>query len=506
MVSPELFQWLLNCLLKSAKLEKIVLLGDHMQLPSVDPGNMLEDLYNALQTKGMIITLITNHRSEGKTIFNNATKISNQDLTGFEIDKSFIIVAPPDEETDTVDKVIELDTTPLKRPGNDFSKIDRNKQMLYLSLLHNHRDDYSILNDVKSQIISLRRVDCNFINDNACHIYNEHFTWQEENKYKKSFQVLDKIIVTKNADVTLYKRSDRKVDVFNGVFNGKFKEDENIELKETVERLMNGQMFKIRAHIKRKINNGNVDKQYMVLDDLSGTLIRVPLSQLESYSKIDHSWAITIHKMQGSEADTIVYILSGIDHETWKHVYTAVTRGKKKVVIVGYYKELVDAIKRPYHRRQTTLEEKVRNLVVNIGSKEEATKKSETKERRLKRKRLDSSVTVDEECEEDKMTSISSKRDASSSPEKGERRQKRRLDSNASLDGISVIQLSLKRCENLMTEMERDGDSLIHKASECQEDVKRMMKPPDAGEELIEEQEARERVEARRLFENWWYT
>ena len=32
--------------------------------------------------------------------------------------------------------------------------------------------------------------------------------------------------------------------MFNGFFNGKFKEDENIELKETVERLMNGQMFK----------------------------------------------------------------------------------------------------------------------------------------------------------------------------------------------------------------------------------------------------------------------
>ena len=41
---------------------------------------------------------------------------------------------------------------------------------------------------------------------------------------------------------------------------------------------------------------------------------------------------------------------------------------------------------------------------------------------------------------------------------------------------------------------------MIHKASECQEDVKRMMKPPEADEE----QEARERAEARRLFENWW--
>lgn len=38
---------------------------------------------------------------------------------------------------------------------------------------------------------------------------------------------------------------------------------------------------------------------------------------------------------QGSEADTVVYGISSSKFETWQHVYTAVTRAKKKVIIVG---------------------------------------------------------------------------------------------------------------------------------------------------------------------------
>jgi DNA helicase B len=47
----------------------------------------------------------------------------------------------------------------------------------------------------------------------------------------------------------------------------------------------------------------------------------------------------------GSEADNIVYVLSGSPYETWQHVYTAVTRGKKHVIIIGTYAELEQAVK-----------------------------------------------------------------------------------------------------------------------------------------------------------------
>jgi ATP-dependent exoDNAse (exonuclease V) alpha subunit len=40
-----------------------------------------------------------------------------------------------------------------------------------------------------------------------------------------------------------------------------------------------------------------------------------------------------------------VYVLSGSHYETWQHVYTAVTRGKKHVIIIGTYTELEQAVK-----------------------------------------------------------------------------------------------------------------------------------------------------------------
>ncbi len=52
MVSVELFHWLLKYLVEGSRLRKIVLLGDRLQLPSVDPGNFMADLCSAVDTKG----------------------------------------------------------------------------------------------------------------------------------------------------------------------------------------------------------------------------------------------------------------------------------------------------------------------------------------------------------------------------------------------------------------------------------------------------------------------
>jgi|LakMenEpi03Aug12_release.lakeMendotaPanAssembly.Ray.scaffolds.fasta_scaffold411477_1 ATP-dependent exoDNAse (exonuclease V) alpha subunit len=58
MVSVELFHWLLKYLVEGSDLRKIVLLGDHLQLPSVDPGNFMADLCAALASKGELLLLL----------------------------------------------------------------------------------------------------------------------------------------------------------------------------------------------------------------------------------------------------------------------------------------------------------------------------------------------------------------------------------------------------------------------------------------------------------------
>ena len=74
MVSVVLFSSLIECLQKASCLTKVVLLGDVLQLPSIDPGNFMEDLFNAFRPEGLALELETNHRSEGSLIFENARR------------------------------------------------------------------------------------------------------------------------------------------------------------------------------------------------------------------------------------------------------------------------------------------------------------------------------------------------------------------------------------------------------------------------------------------------
>ncbi|SDA11546.1 helicase, putative, RecD/TraA family [Ruminococcus sp. YE71] len=52
-------------------------------------------------------------------------------------------------------------------------------------------------------------------------------------------------------------------------------------------------------------------------------------------TEIDKAYAITIHKSQGSEFDTVIIALTNSDHLTRDLLYTAVTRAKNKVIIVA---------------------------------------------------------------------------------------------------------------------------------------------------------------------------
>ena len=62
LVSVRPFSTLLGMLQDNAQLQKMVLLGDIHQLPSVEPGNFLEDVYKALDKYGLAIKLTKNYR------------------------------------------------------------------------------------------------------------------------------------------------------------------------------------------------------------------------------------------------------------------------------------------------------------------------------------------------------------------------------------------------------------------------------------------------------------
>ena len=69
-------------------------------------------------------------------------------------------------------------------------------------------------------------------------------------------------------------------------------------------------------------------------------------SRLEA---VETLYAMTVHKSQGSQFDTVVLLLPGPDSPilTRELLYTAVTRAIQKVIVVGSEESLRTAVERP---------------------------------------------------------------------------------------------------------------------------------------------------------------
>jgi exodeoxyribonuclease V alpha subunit len=81
----------------------------------------------------------------------------------------------------------------------------------------------------------------------------------------------------------------------------------------------------------------------------NGEVLLVSPSRLES---VDTVYAMTVHKSQGSQFDTVALILPGPESPilTRELFYTAVTRAKQKVIIVGSEASIRTAVERPIAR------------------------------------------------------------------------------------------------------------------------------------------------------------
>lgn len=67
---------------------------------------------------------------------------------------------------------------------------------------------------------------------------------------------------------------------------------------------------------------------------------------------------------QGSENETIVYVVGDSLAQKWKHIYTAVTRGQKRVYVVSKKQAIRSAIETDEIKRQTRLSSLVKSRLV----------------------------------------------------------------------------------------------------------------------------------------------
>lgn len=245
LVSVRVFSKLLRCLTEWSELQQVILLGDINQLPSIEPGNFLCDVYQTLAMHGVAVTLKTNHRSDSDLIVQNAVRISQpprqmprfNPLRRFHSFVYHSFGGDKQRETDVVKQVI-----------NDVLKLEE-------------------LQDPKSsQFVAFRNVDCNLINEECARHYNNHSLLSR----KPDYQIGDKICIRRNVEC-------------------------NDEYRKRSVRLCNGEIFFIHDITEEKDSRGKKRVYFSLVR--AQTMLKISFRELKA-AKLCHAWARTIHTFQ----------------------------------------------------------------------------------------------------------------------------------------------------------------------------------------------------------------
>lgn len=279
MVDVVLFEKLLRGMKDNTRL---VIVGDVDQLPSVGAGNVLRDLINSKKIKYTKLVDIF-RQSESSNIIVNAHKINNgQEPILNEKSSDFFFLKT---ETPAITRNVVVDLISKRLPnayGYDFSK------------------DIQILTQSRKGIcgvFELNRLLQDILNPKT-------ETTDELLVGNKLFRVNDKVMQTKNNYNLSFFDSDGEENF--GVYNGDM-----------------GHIIFIDKSSK---------KLTVEMDDN-----RVIDYTIEDLDNLELAYAITIHKSQGSEFKSVIIpMFDGYRLlQTRNLLYTAITRAKENIVLVG---------------------------------------------------------------------------------------------------------------------------------------------------------------------------
>ncbi len=296
---------LMNSLLKALPRDcKLILVGDKDQLPSVGAGNVLGDI---LQSNIINVSYLSKifRQSEKSLIVSNAHLINNGEMPILDNSSTDFFFESKEDSFDIKDTIIDLITRRLP----NYTSSESHKIQVLAPLKSGISGVENLNNELQSKI-------------NPPSQYK-----QELVVGKTTFREGDKVMQTTNDYEILWKKPCGYIlEQGSGVFNGDI------------------------GYI-HKINLGSGETEIWFED---GRQCIYPKSQL---SELSLAYAITIHKSQGSEFDTVVIpIISGPSLILTRNlIYTAVTRAKKLVVLVGNTKNLRRMVSNSYTAQRFTM-------------------------------------------------------------------------------------------------------------------------------------------------------
>lgn len=283
---------------------KLILVGDKDQLPSVGAGNVLDDIIKSQIIPVCTLTKIF-RQSNDSLIITNAHLINNGKMPIIDNHSKDFFFEEKSELEQIKNSIVDLVT---KRLPN-FTKQESN-QIQVLAPLKAGVCGISNLNQILQEVInppSIRKMEL---------VVGETI-----------FREGDKVMQTANNYNLVWSKMVGFVEEQGeGVFNGDI-----------------GYIAKI------DYQSGETTVEFE-----DGRLCTYPRTEI---SQLSLAYAITIHKSQGSEFDTVVIpVIAGAPMILTRNlIYTAVTRAKKMVVLVGEKKNLKRMVSNNYTVARFTL-------------------------------------------------------------------------------------------------------------------------------------------------------
>lgn len=285
---------------------QIIMVGDVNQLPSVGPGSVLKDIIASNVVS--VIYLKEIYRQSAKSdIILNAHKVNNGEYPEFKSKDTDLYYIKTESVDDTINEISSL----LSYRLESYADLNVMKDLQILTPMKKTGLGVIELNSKIQEILNPRKLDKKEKEANG-KIYREgDKVMQIVNNYDKKFAI--------------------NGEFFDGVFNGDIGYIQRID---------------------------NVNQKLTVIFDEEKEVVY----EFDELDQLEHAYAVTIHKSQGSEFDYIILPLfvSYPKLFTRNLLYTAMTRAKKMLIIVGSKKVvnfMVDNVESK--NRKTGLKEKL---------------------------------------------------------------------------------------------------------------------------------------------------
>lgn len=263
---------------------RVIIIGDDFQLPSVGPGNILYDFINNLDVP--MVKLDKIYRQEnGSSILDYATALRMGE---------FRLSSEASIKSDDIEFYNINDTEAIKelalKTYEKYRKGRTDEDIMMLTPVNNGASGRRTMNKSIQSIVNP-----------SSHKDEIIFGQNLENESDKTyFREGDYITITRN-----------NYDATN--------EEEQITT----------------------LVNGDLGRVYMIKDNMMYVEIDndiFPFKKEEISENIEHAWSTTIHKAQGGQADIVIILVpTNAWHLSANMLYTAITRAKKKCIVIGNF-------------------------------------------------------------------------------------------------------------------------------------------------------------------------